>query len=125
LTRNGATNVRLGQLFRQVVAAELRDYWPGAEARPTAARNFDFTDDDSLTDIENLPFVVHVRHDQQPAWSSSLDVVEASARISGNGVGVLVEQRKGHSVDEAFAVMSLSEWAKLAARAYNAKAPVP
>jgi hypothetical protein len=90
--RRGATNVRLGQLFRQVVAAELRDYWPGAEARPTAARNFEFTDDDDpLTDIENVPFVVHVRHDQQPAWSSSLDVVEASARLSGEKVGVLIE----------------------------------
>jgi hypothetical protein len=113
---NRGLNRRFGRMFRQLVAVALSEQFPDAEARPVAARISDeFADDAPASDVLNIPGVVlHVRADASPSWSTSLDLAENAAAFDGSDFGVLVEYRRGRNVDEAYAVMSLDGWARLA-----------
>lgn len=113
---NRGLNRRFGRMFRQLVAVALSEQFPDAEARPVAARPSDeFADDQPATDILGVPgFTIHVRADQQPSWSTALDMAENSARFDGSDFGVVIEYRRGREIPESFVVMSLDSWSRLA-----------
>ena len=117
---NRGMNARHGRQFRELVGLVLEtEGFPEAEARPAAARLSDAFDPDlPATDITGIPGVtVHVRADAAPAWSTSLDMAERAAALDGNEHALLVEYRRTRSGGEAYALMSLEGWARLARKA--------
>lgn len=121
---NRGMNARFGRMFRELTSTVLQRHFPEATPRPTAARISDaFNADEPASDVLGIPGVtVHCRADAQPGWSQSLAMAETAAAMDGNEYGVLVEYRRGSDVDQAYAVMSLDKWARLAKAAQGVTA---
>lgn len=117
-------NRGIGRRWRELVALVLEREFPDATPAPVAARlSESFAEGRPASDVLGIPGVaVQVRADAHVDWSTALDSAELAAEVSCADHAVLVEYRRGRPGADAYAVMSLGRWARMAKLATDAKA---
>jgi hypothetical protein len=110
----GNASRRLHWAMTELVATFLLGEGFNAKAKPVHRRISSSLDYALVPDVDGIPGVyldVSARGDHR--LSADLDSVREGAAVAGYPVSVLVQHRAGRGVDEAYAVMTLSDFAKL------------
>ena len=117
----GNQSRRLHQSMRELVALYFAGEGFDATATPVHAKISTSLDAGLKPDVVGVPDVwVDVSARGAHRLSVDLDSARQSASIAGYPVSVLVQHRGGRGVDEAFAILTLADFAKLARSAEQA-----
>lgn len=114
---NDLSNRWRGQRWRELVALQLQLAGvTTASARQLAAKPSEsFEGDDLRPDIVGVPgWYLDAAADIQSRLSSRLDAAEQGAALTGSPHAAVALYRQGRASDEAYVVMTLATFARLA-----------
>lgn len=121
-TPTGNQSRKLHQAMRELVAAFLSGEGFDAVASPVHTKISTAIDAGLQPDVVGLEGIwLDVSARGAHRLSVDLDSARATASMAGYGVTALIQHRSARGVDEAFAVLTLGDLAKLA----RAAAPAP
>lgn len=111
----GNQSRRLHQAMRELVAFFLAGEGFDAKAKPVHTRISSALEYAMVPDVDGLPGVyLDVSARGSHRLSTDLDNARESATIAGYPVTALVQHRGGRGIDEAYAILTLADLAKLA-----------
>lgn len=117
-TPTGNQSRRLHQAMRELVSVFLRGEGFDAEATPVHTKISTALDAGLMPDVAGVPDVwLDVSARGAHRLSVDLDSARRTASIAGYPVTALIQHRGGRGVEEAFAILTLADFAKLATSA--------